>query len=647
MKQFNAYVNLLPIDQSDKETLTAPELYQEHAFYLNLISFLTENSDITIPQHSLDNLSFASYLYFRALLAFDHSLDSRDTPGAKRVNLAVFFAFFERSAAELGRLYNDHHPFWKHLASCKQRYFNAIFLEKQWSAQKPTLSEDLFEKIAVGKSAVCDALVYALNGLAPVPFPHSIQWLECLHRLHMAFQYLDDLDDFKKDVAEGQWTYIQSLVAEALKAQGHSPQSISTAAQYRYLFLSGIAENHLRKAIQHLQIAKAIAEKAQLRQLMAFIDTKEERCRNQIKEINLLVQKTKDKTHKSQVLLAADTILPAYTTAQHLQKAIHFLKDSLGHDGYWHDFLTSAGFGRDWITAYVALQLGDIGDHKNLLQEISTKLLSTIETGYNEHIIGDADSMNFLIWLHGQYAMDIPSRYIKRWMSFMHANGGWSTYHQESALREKLQLGDEISLAGWLSPHNCVSAVAACVLLSLKNTAAASKTLDYLYQQQTSDGYISSYWWTSPVYATSFTLMAFSTSGKYQQPAAKMANWLSSQQKPQGYWDNPKANEASALYTALAIKALLLYDSDRYQDSIQRGIHWLLAHQMNDGSWQTNRVLLLPATDVIDPEQVAHWRNSSFGVNVMIDDHNRLFTTATVLNALHQYEQKHALAYVN
>jgi len=645
MKQFNEYVSQLPIDQADKEALTAPALYQAHAFYLHLISFLTENTATAISQHQLDSLSFASYLYFRALLAFDHSMDSTDTPSAKRVHLTVFFACFERSAAELGRLYADHHPFWKHLASCKQRYFQAIFLEKQWSAQKPSITADLFEKLAIGKSAVCDALVYALNGLTKTPFPQSMQWLACLHRLHIAFQYLDDLDDFKKDVAEGQWTYTQSLVAEALKAQGHAPASISAEAKYRYLFLSGIAENNLHKAIQHLQFAKSIAEKAQLYQLIAFIETKEERCRNQIKEINLLVQKTKHKMQKSWVPLAAYT--PELSTEQRMQQALHFIKSNLGDDGYWHDFLTSAGFGRDWVTAYVALQLGDLTGHEDMLNGISKKLLSAVETGYNEHIIGDADSMNFLVWLHGRHAMDIPPHYMERWMSFMHPNGGWSTYHQETALREKLRLSDEISVAGWLMPHNCVTAVAACVLCTLPNTAAREQTLHYLYQQQTPEGYIPSYWWTSPVYATSFTLMAFSTSGKYQQAAATLATWLSDQQRPPGYWENPKAHEASALYTALAIRALLLYDVDRYQEAIQRGIHWLLAHQMNDGSWQTNRVLLLPATDVIHPEKVAHWRNSSFGVNVMIDDHNRLFTTATVLNTLYQYEQKYALAHVN
>jgi hypothetical protein len=96
-------------------------------------------------------------------------------------------------------------------------------------------------------------------------------------------------------------------------------------------------------------------------------------------------------------------------------------------------------------------------------------------------------------------------------------------------------------------------------------------------------------------------------------------------------------NESNAFYTALAIKSLIAYDAMSFQDSISKGVKWLLAHQTEDGSWQTNRILRIPATDVLYPSTVKRWRKSSFGVNCIIDDHNRVFTTSTVLNALHHY----------
>lgn len=84
----------------------------------------------------------------------------------------------------------------------------------------------------------------------------------------------------------------------------------------------------------------------------------------------------------------------------------------------------------------------------------------------------------------------------------------------------------------------------------------------------------------------------------------------------------------------MALKALIIFDKDRFVYQIEKGISWLLSHQTLDGSWQTNRILQIPATNIEDPKEVKTWRNSSFGVNCLSDDFNRNFTTSTVINCL-------------
>ncbi|NQX54902.1 hypothetical protein HQN86_14870 [Pedobacter panaciterrae] len=641
--QFSEYVNTLFLENATKEALTSPDLYHSHSFYLNLIPLLTENgkNDINIPAAKLEKLGIASYLYFRALLVYDHMTDSQTEATEKKTNLYLFFSFFERSAAELGRLYENSNPFWQYFEACKLEYFSTTLLEKQWSQKRPAITEVVFKKIASGKSAVCNAIVYALNGLMPKDFQHTPDWLECLQHLHIGFQYLDDLDDFKKDGIEQQWTYTHSQVEEAIKEQGHDLSAVSSDAKYRYLFLSGIAVRNLENAIDHFRLAKTIAAKTQLHRLVTFITSKEERCRNQIREISLLIEKTKDKAKKSTDHLQARTIQHSTTAG------IDFMAGSLQEDGYWRDFLTSAGFGRDWITAYVVLQLSDIPGNEALIAKASEQLLSRTGAAYNENIIADADSINFFIWMQNNRGVNVPEATVVNWRSFMHSNGGWATYNNELSLREKLGLDKGVSVAGWLMPHNCVSAVAACVLSFMEINEAYDDTIGYLLKQQHDEGYISSYWWTSPIYATSFSLMALSKTKKHADAAARMACWLSNIQNSDGCWYNPAVNEPSALYTALAMKALLQFNDKHYTEEIQKGAEWLLRNQTGDGSWPTNRVLLLPATNVIQLETVEQWRKSSFGVNVIIDDHNRVFTTATVLNTLHLYEQKYSLIHAS
>jgi hypothetical protein len=194
---------------------------------------------------------------------------------------------------------------------------------------------------------------------------------------------------------------------------------------------------------------------------------------------------------------------------------------------------------------------------------------------------------------------------------------------------------------GWTNSHACVTAAAAYILSSIP-----SLRLDYEITCLQLAGLLknknrwSSYWWTSDVYATSFAIQALTCHQEFKVLCEAPAQWLAKEQDSRGYWPNPMTGESSAFYTALAVKALLMYDASSFEESISQGVKWLLTNQTQDGSWQTNRILRIPATDVINPSTVTHWRKSSFGVNCLVDDHNRLFTTSTVVNALHHFSSE-------
>lgn len=64
---------------------------------------------------------------------------------------------------------------------------------------------------------------------------------------------------------------------------------------------------------------------------------------------------------------------------------------------------------------------------------------------------------------------------------------------------------------------------------------------------------------------------------------------------------------------------------------------WLRTNQFEDGSWKTTRILRLPYPYELHPECRDDWKRSSFGLNCLVDDHKRVFTTATVYNTLQKY----------
>jgi hypothetical protein len=301
--------------------------------------------------------------------------------------------------------------------------------------------------------------------------------------------------------------------------------------------------------------------------------------------------------------------------------------------------MTSAGAGKAWITSFVGYNLAEIDNKfsflKNTIQTIKNSPYEFLS--YNHSIFQDGDSINFLLGFLSK--MNEPTQTIKEgWLKFINENGGWQTYTDAEALRERLDLPSDISVEAWLSPKLCVSAVACYILDVLQDATTFNKTASFLIENRT-DNYWKSYWWTSPIYATSYAIMALSKKQYFNQICEESSEWLINLQAKNGFWLNPYNNSPNPFYTALALKALMSFDKKEYSDSINKGIRWLIDNQTTDGSWQSNRILQIPATDVEDVSSVKSWRNSSFGVNCVSDDYNRVFTTSMVVNCLATYKK--------
>jgi hypothetical protein len=133
--------------------------------------------------------------------------------------------------------------------------------------------------------------------------------------------------------------------------------------------------------------------------------------------------------------------------------------------------------------------------------------------------------------------------------------------------------------------------------------------------------------------------MALANITEQKTTCENACKWLLTQQQPDGSWLNPPSAKPNAFYSALALNSLLAFDKTLHKSAIKKGVNWLQNNQTTDGSWQTDRILQIPATDVEKPQSVKNWRNSSFGVNCITDDHNRVFTTSTVLNFLATYQK--------
>ena len=595
-------------------------------FYRNLVPLLIKAYPLVVVEKA-NQLGECAYNYFQVLLSIDNLLDNTEPIANQPKILFDTIQLHEQTIRQLTNLIDNNSAFWGHFDRLKTKYAKTNFTEKQLSESQADFTENSFEELAFGKSAVCCAIVHGLAAIQGQEQFEVINHLEqILKHTHIAFQYLDDVSDFKKDIEQKQWTYPRALLRTFLV--DNSLTTDSPTVQYKYLFLSGIGQELVKKAEQHYEIAIGLSHQLGLQELGKYLTKQQKAADFYYKEVQFLIEKTQIKAQKSQTIKTEPSAL-----VQTIDDGVSYLVKNIQNNA-WIDFMTSAGHGKTWISSYVGLMLAESEVEIDALKMVLENL--SAQGSYNDEILQDADSTTFLIAFHKAMTGQVPEKLLNSWLLFQNENGGWRTYKDESALRTALNLDDDIGVAGWLSPHACVSAVAAYVLADIPTEATAhKKTIAYL-EQLIEGNNLKSYWWTSDMYVFAFTIM---TLAKNNKNCDSLITKLIEHQHEAGYWVNPLNGSPNAFYTALGLKSLLSYKPQKHIETAKNAADWLLANQTTDGSWLTDRTLRIPATDVINPETVAQWRQSSFGVNALSDDHNRVFTTSTVVNALVQYSK--------
>lgn len=618
-------------------TIVLVSKHRENYFYRQLVPFLVEAyPGIEYPKAT--DLGQCALGYFRVLLIIDTLIDSKGNIGRHSKILFEAVELHEQVIRQLCRLINAQSPeasneFWTHFDQLKKQYVQTVLSEKEFSITQENFTEQSFEKLAYGKSAICGAIVHGLQALCSTK-ANILKIEKILEHIHIAFQYLDDIADFKKDIDEHQWTYPQVLLRSYFEQQSLNVEDAAT--RYKYLFLSGIAHDLVQKAIQHYEQATALAQDLTLIDLKQYLEKEKEAALFYQNEIAYLIEKTKQKSTKSQTIQANQDLNAT------IDCGVQYLVQN-AEEGFWTDFMTSAGRGKTWISGYVGWQLAQHGFEIPLLKKVLSNLSD--QGSYNEQVLQDADSTTFLVGFHQALNGIVPSDLMQNWLNFQNQEGSWATYRDETTLRKTLDLDAEIGVHGWISGHCCVSAAAALVLSQMPDRSDSyQKTIGYLIDLVKANS-LTSYWWTSDIYSQAFALLALCKKQGHVEVKNQLIEAIIIQQLEGSFWINPADGLPNAFYTAIALNALLAYQPQKHQPEIEGAGKWLQNHQTTDGSWQTSRILRIPATDVLNPATITTWRNSSFGVNALSDDYNRVFTTSTVISALTDYQkliQNHA-----
>jgi squalene cyclase len=323
-----------------------------------------------------------------------------------------------------------------------------------------------------------------------------------------------------------------------------------------------------------------------------------------------------------------------------LERGMRFVLAKQGRDGLWRDFLTPAGEASEWPTGFIATALHRAGAEASVLERAADALIANQNVdggwGYNENVPTDADStacvLLFLALMgHGGSTCRRAAARLVRHQR--RENGGIATYCEPGPIRRFMGVGRWMRFDGWCRPHTEVTATAGRALAALARNdggPAADAAWRYVRSQQGSDGSWSSYWWTSPHYAT-LQSVELAVLQPDHDAVGRAAEWALRSQADDGAWGAPGA-ATSAFATALSLSLLLNARARGHQ--FERAVARLAALQEEDGGWASHPIMRIPLPGDVEPDRRRRWRLAGRGI--VVRDQHRTFTSAACVAALAQ-----------
>ncbi len=306
----------------------------------------------------------------------------------------------------------------------------------------------------------------------------------------------------------------------------------------------------------------------------------------------------------------------------------------------WHEFRTLAGLAVDWPTAYVAASLADAGASEVVARAVETLLVGQQDTdgwGYHRKVPDDCDSTAYaLIFLAGQargqaIIKEAVASGAARLKAQQRSDGGFATYGDGRAIREFMEISEQVPLDGWTQTHPEVTAAAGLALLAAGEHEEATRAWACLTKLQDEVGGWRSYWWTNDFYATALATRLAAALGVGDRETVRAANWCKALQSPCGAWRDSRNGAHSVMATALSLQVCGQGGSC---GAFSAGVGWLEQTRRADGGWDGEFALRIPPPHIINPAAFTGWQPGGLGGGAVICDEGGCYVTATVMSAL-------------
>ncbi|XLS28966.1 hypothetical protein ACJD0Z_17435 [Flavobacteriaceae bacterium M23B6Z8] len=605
-----------------------PEFYLYYPFLFNTL-FDYYNEEL------LTKIAIAGFLYYKSIIFLDDIFDNAKSQN-KFYKYIIANICQEETIKILTDIFGSESEFWSLWNLRKMEYAKAFKIGSldHEKFDYPTFETLTDYKCAFGKIGI-DAL-HILTGKRHEKVYKNV--LESHKLFYIAFQITDDVTDFKEDIENKQQNLAGTFLKNHFDANDHSLDQYTVSEQNKLIYLEGVVTKLYQIALQKIKEAESIFNQHQ--NSLWFIE---------ILRLRFILNHTLLNTNgflnhreivRNQI---TDRVSESLSLEKAIEAATTFIFEEQETDGSWQDYFNNAGISNVWTTAFVLTQLSGI--EQNEFKQARTKALKFLMKnenedglfGYNDLWISDADSSTFSFLALKKNRLQTPQD-LDEWLTYQNEDGGFSTYKITTEFLISIGLKDPLEAKGWIKSHPCVSA-AAYYFLSHENasTPAYERLRSYLYKNLNAKSTLSSYWWTESLYTLYYLLkgtqLAKDTEMQY------LCEDMLAREIDKMLAEIAAEKRLNFFYLGLLIQTLMTSDKmiATHKSSLAIFVDALLSNQYTDGSWPSNFSLRMPEPSTTNPEEINDWKKDTVGINILVEDFHRIFTTSVCLAALDSY----------
>ncbi len=636
-QEISNYVNGLPIGETYRNEILDEKFIDENLLLYTYYPYLF--SDSLKIGGKVKQLNIAGFIYYKSIIYFDELLDNNRHDEKSLIFITLCQ---EESIKLLTSLFPIESEFWIIWNKRRQEYFKGYYLD--YNSDEIRSYED-FEALADYKSSFGKVSIDSLYLLSSEKNESLYSSLLDSHKyFYVALQIMDDLNDLREDLVNGQFNIAMFELKKELSNRKINYSKCSVEVLSKYLYVFGIAERLFDKCLIYIEKSRnCVTEFDDLNKWRIELDA----LNNQVVTKKLNVQAF---LYMSQVEFKLS--IKNRTQFNNINKGIDFLKRAQNTDGSWNEFFNDAGMSDTWATAYLVsfLSQRNVSNSQiELLVKSGKRFLHGAKNGdlwgYNRCWIPDADSTSFtLLALYNNIGKGDIRLSLNQWVKYQNSDGGFATYKSENDILSSLNSNvSPKDVVGWTNSHLCVSVAAFYFLAVTRNDSSSFNKLEkYIVKNVNTHGLWDAYWWTSPIYSTSFMIksVAYIQNEYLLKLIDNSVNQIIRLQNKNGSFGDKYVTN-SPFYTGLVIDAICEIPKyfNMFKSQIDNAVDWLKSSQMDDGSWVATSAMRMPDSKITDPSVILEWPEDTKGLNIRAKEFNRLFSTVVSVSALLKYDK--------